>query len=128
MGLSSTAYSQIKKKKNNNTPRFERRFEKLETRYSRYEQIRTNYMKKFCTKRADAQSRGEKMIVAWVMASGTKRELRSAVSNHREGTLPGNSSLSTKSLRPTKLVTVTNFEFKIARLVNFLGFKSIRRF
>lgn len=82
-------------------------------------------MKKFCTKRADAQSRGEKMIVAWVMASGTKRELRSAVSNHREGTLPGNSSLSTKSLRPTKLVTVTNFEFKI---VNFSGFKSIRRF
>lgn len=102
--------------------------EKLETRYSRYERIRTNYTKKFCTKRADAQTRGEKMTVAWVMASGTKRELRSAVSNHREGTLPGNSSLSTKSLRSTKLVTVTNFGFKIVLLMNFSGFKSIRRY
>lgn len=68
------------------------------------------------------------MTVAWVMASGTKRELRSAVSNHREGTLPGNSSLSTKFLRSTKLVTVTNFGFKIGRLTNFSGFKSIRRY
>lgn len=115
-------------KSKSNTSRFERRLEKLETRYSRYEQIRTNYMKKFCTKRADAQSRGEKMTVAWVMASGTKRELRSAVSNHREGTLPGNSSLSTKSLRSTKLVTVTNFEFKNVPLINFSDFKSITRF
>lgn len=92
---------------------FWRCFENLERRCARYEQIRANYTKKFCAKRADAQSRGEKMTVAWVMASETKRELRSAVSNHREGTLPGNSSLSTKSL--PYVPNLTNFRFRINR-------------
>lgn len=53
------------------------------------------------------------MTVAWAMASGTKRELRSAVSNHREGTLPGNSSLSTESLYSNKFRAATNFELNI---------------